>query len=53
MADARVVSNRAKNRGGDQVGTLGSGNHFLEIQKVAEIFNKEVAKQFNLFLIKL
>ncbi|HPD55319.1 MAG TPA: RtcB family protein [Candidatus Paceibacterota bacterium] len=49
MADARVVSNRAKNRGGDQVGTLGSGNHFLEIQKVAEIFNKEVAKQFNLF----
>lgn len=50
MANARAVSSRAKNRGGDQVGTLGSGNHFLEIQKVAEIFNPEVAEKFGLFL---
>jgi len=48
-ADAKAVSSRAKNRGGDQVGTLGSGNHFLEIQKVAEIFNEEAAKSMGLF----
>jgi tRNA-splicing ligase RtcB len=48
-ADAKAVSNHAKNRGRDQVGTLGSGNHFLEIQKVAEIFDEEVAKAFGLF----
>ena len=48
-ADASAVSDRAKNRGRDQVGTLGSGNHFLEIQRVAEIFDEEVAKSFGLF----
>ena len=48
-ANAKAVSNHAKNRGRDQVGTLGSGNHFLEIQKVAEIFDEEVAKIFGLF----
>jgi len=48
-ADAKAVSNHAKNRGRDQVGTLGSGNHFLEIQKVAEIFDEGVAKVFGLF----
>ncbi len=41
-ADSSVVSDHAKNRGRDQVGTLGSGNHFVEIQKVEEIFDKEV-----------
>ncbi len=49
MADASCVSERAKNRGRDQVGTLGSGNHFTEIQKVEEIFDKEVAEIFGLF----
>ena len=48
-AESRAVSYHAKNRGRDQVGTLGSGNHFLEIQKVAEIFNPEIAKDFGLF----
>lgn len=48
-ADASAVSNYAKNRGRDQVGTLGSGNHFLEIQKVDEIFDEETAKVFGLF----
>ncbi len=48
-ADASVVSDHAKNRGRDQVGTLGSGNHFVEIQKVEEIFDKEVAEAFGLF----
>jgi tRNA-splicing ligase RtcB len=48
-ADASAVSDHAKNRGRDQVGTLGSGNHFLEIQKVEKIFSKEVAEAFGLF----
>ena len=49
QADPSLVSSRAKNRGRDQVGTLGSGNHFLEIQKVDEIFDEETAKNFGLF----
>ncbi len=48
-ADAGAVSERAKNRGRDQVGTLGSGNHFLEIQKVDKIFDEKVAEVFGLF----
>jgi tRNA-splicing ligase RtcB len=48
-ADASVVSNEAKNRGRDQVGTLGSGNHFLEIQRVSEIFDESAAKAFGFF----
>ena len=48
-ADYLAVSERAKNRGRDQVGTLGSGNHFLEFQKVEAILNEEVAKSFGLF----
>lgn len=49
QAEPEAVSFRAKNRGRDQVGTLGSGNHFLEIQKVDEIFDEETAKNFGLF----
>lgn len=49
QADASCVSEHAKNRGRDQVGTLGSGNHFCEIQKVDEIFDEETAKIFGLF----
>ena len=48
-ADASVVSERAKNRGRNQVGTLGSGNHFLEVQKVDQIFDEKTAKIFGLF----
>lgn len=48
-AEASAVSFQAKNRGRDQVGTLGSGNHFLEIQKVQEIFDEKVADAFGLF----
>ncbi len=49
QADASLVSERAKSRGRDQVGTLGSGNHFLEIQRVDEIFDEAAAKIFGLF----
>jgi tRNA-splicing ligase RtcB (3'-phosphate/5'-hydroxy nucleic acid ligase) len=38
-ADADVVSERAKQRGGGQLGTMGSGNHFVEVQRVDEIFD--------------
>lgn len=48
-AENSAISFRAKNRGIDQVGTLGSGNHFLEVQKVAEIFDEKIAKIFGLF----
>ena len=48
-ADASCVSSQAKNRGRDQVGTLGSGNHFCEIDKVEEIFDEGAAEIFGLF----
>lgn len=48
-ADAQCVSERAKNRGRSQVGTLGSGNHFIEVQKVVEIFDEKTAGIFGLF----
>jgi tRNA-splicing ligase RtcB len=48
-ADPAAVSPRAKQRGGPQLGTLGSGNHFVEIQEVEEIYDEEVARAFGLF----
>jgi len=47
-ADASKVSERAIKRGIGQLGTLGAGNHFLEVQYVDEIFDKEIAKVFGL-----
>ena len=47
-ADSACVSGHAKDRGHHQLGTLGSGNHFLEIQSVTEIFDPETAGEFNL-----
>jgi len=44
-----VVSNKAYERGYDQLGTLGSGNHFLEIGYIEEIFLDDVAKNWGLF----
>ncbi|MBT8380503.1 MAG: RtcB family protein [Ignavibacteria bacterium] len=49
-ADSNSVSKRAYERGADQVGTLGSGNHFLEVDVVEEIFNAEAAEIFGMFL---
>jgi tRNA-splicing ligase RtcB len=42
------VSDRAKERQRREMGTLGSGNHYLEVQAVAEIFDADVAKVFGL-----
>ncbi|MCC6558730.1 MAG: RtcB family protein [Polyangiaceae bacterium] len=47
-ADAAHVSSRAKKRGHDQLGTLGSGNHFLEVQFVDEIFDEAAAERLGL-----
>ena len=47
-ADPSAVSNQAKKRGRKQFGTLGAGNHFLEIQKVEKIYDQETAKAFGL-----
>ncbi|MEM1627959.1 MAG: RtcB family protein [Desulfurococcaceae archaeon] len=44
VADASKVSNVAKRRGHEQLGTLGAGNHFLEIQVVDQIYDYEIAK---------
>ncbi|HII60581.1 TPA: RNA-splicing ligase RtcB [Pyrococcus horikoshii] len=48
-ADPEAVSQRAKQRGAPQLGSLGSGNHFLEVQVVDKIFDPEVAKAYGLF----
>jgi tRNA-splicing ligase RtcB len=47
-ADPETVSARAIERGREQLGTLGSGNHFLEIEVVEEIYDKEAATAFGL-----
>jgi len=47
-ADPSKVSSTAKSRGLSQIGTLGSGNHFLEIQRVDKIFDSQTAKTFGI-----
>ncbi|MFH1403106.1 MAG: RtcB family protein [Candidatus Altiarchaeota archaeon] len=47
-ADPSKIGQKAKSRGRPQLGTLGSGNHFLEIQKVEKIYDAEVAKRFGI-----
>jgi len=48
-ADPDMVSMRAVERGLPQLGTLGSGNHFVEIDYVEEVFDKVIAQRFGLF----
>ena len=47
-ADSSVVSGKAKKRGIPQLGSLGSGNHFLEIQIVDEVYDEKVAEVYGL-----
>ncbi len=47
-ADPRAVSDHAKRRQRDEMGTLGSGNHYLEVQHVVEIFDRGAANDFGL-----
>ena len=48
QADPSSVSNEAKKRGRGQVGTLGSGNHFLEVQVVDQVFDEVAARTMGL-----
>lgn len=48
-ADASKVSHTAKMRGRDQLGTIGAGNHFVEVECVDEIYDEKTAKEFGLF----
>jgi tRNA-splicing ligase RtcB (3'-phosphate/5'-hydroxy nucleic acid ligase) len=47
-ADPAVVSERARRRGADQLGTMGSGNHFVELQRVEAVFDAGAADAFGL-----
>ena len=47
-ADPNKVSDKARKRGAPQLGSLGSGNHFLEVQKVAEIYDEEAANRMGI-----
>jgi len=47
-ADSSKVSNEAKERGRDQLGTMGAGNHFIEIDFVEKVFDDDDAKTYNL-----
>ena len=47
-ADPHAIGDRPRKRGADQLGTLGSGNHFLEVQVVDELFDPAVAAVFGL-----
>jgi tRNA-splicing ligase RtcB len=47
-ADPAKVSDKARKRGKPQFGTLGSGNHFLEVQEVDKIYDPEIAKLFGI-----
>jgi tRNA-splicing ligase RtcB len=47
-ADAGAVSKEAKDRGRNQIGSLGSGNHFLEVQRVTDVYRDDVAAEFGL-----
>lgn len=48
-ANASKVSARAKERGNDQVGTLGAGNHFIEVDVVDQVFDETAADRMGLF----
>lgn len=48
-ADANKVSHKARERGRDQLGTLGAGNHFIEVDRIASIYDAESARVLDLF----
>jgi tRNA-splicing ligase RtcB len=49
-ADRSCISERARDRGLDQIGTLGGGNHFIELAKVEKIYDAEIAREYGLYL---
>ncbi|ASQ90062.1 RNA-splicing ligase RtcB [Prosthecochloris sp. GSB1] len=49
QADPRALSRRARERGMDQLGTLGAGNHFIEVDRVGEVYDENAAALLGLF----
>jgi tRNA-splicing ligase RtcB len=49
-ADSAAVSDHAKKRGADQLGTIGAGNHFVEIDRVEKIYDETAAENYGLNL---
>lgn len=47
-ADAGAITTRARERGRTQLGSLGAGNHFIEVDEIAEIYDETVAEAFGL-----
>ncbi|MDQ2049534.1 RtcB family protein [Natronolimnohabitans sp. A-GB9] len=47
-ADPEKITQKAKDRGKNQIGSLGSGNHFLEVQRVTDVFHDEVGEAYGL-----
>ncbi|NNL15941.1 MAG: RtcB family protein [Flavobacteriaceae bacterium] len=47
-ADPSYISDMAKKRGSNQLGTIGSGNHFVEVDYIDEIYNEDIANAFNI-----
>ncbi|MDW8468589.1 MAG: RtcB family protein [Burkholderiales bacterium] len=47
-AKPAAVSTQAKRRQRDEMGTLGSGNHYLEVQEVAEVYDEEIARAYGI-----
>ncbi len=48
-ADATFVSDRARERGRNQLGTLGAGNHFIEVDTIAEVYDQATAARLGLY----
>jgi tRNA-splicing ligase RtcB len=48
-ADATFVSDRARERGRNQLGTLGAGNHFIEVDTIAEVYDQATATRLGLY----
>ena len=47
-ADPGAISDRARQRGAEQLGTMGSGNHFVEVQRIERVYDREAAQAFGL-----
>ena len=47
-ADPEALSERARSRGADQLGTMGSGNHFVEVQRIERLYDRDAADAFGL-----
>jgi tRNA-splicing ligase RtcB (3'-phosphate/5'-hydroxy nucleic acid ligase) len=48
-ANAAFVSDRARERGRNQLGTLGAGNHFIEVDRIAEVYDRATAARLGIF----